>query len=136
MKPPRQPHPDLLRFLAAYPRRCRSLHQDARNCPRCRAHSYEVIVDAFSAVAAAYTWTDRQQDAFCHIAAYTNYVNLGFNRGTELPDPDRLLKGIGNLTRHIIIRQVEDLDSASVTGRANSFTTCAQPMNHCPDNER
>jgi hypothetical protein len=39
--------------------------------------------------------------AFCYVAAYSRHVNLGFNRGAELPDPHRVLKGTGKKMRHI-----------------------------------
>jgi hypothetical protein len=115
MKQSREPHPDLIRFLAAYPAEVADLFLKTRETVLTAAPTAnEIIIDAFSAVAAAYTWTERHQDAFCHIAAYSSYVNLGFNRGTELPDPERLLKGTGNFARHITIRVVEDLDSTAL----------------------
>ena len=51
------------------------------------------------------------KDGFCHVVAYSTHVNLGFNRGAELPDPARILKGTGKAIRHMTIRSHEDLDS-------------------------
>jgi len=50
------------------------------------------------------------KDGFCHVVTYSSYVNLGFNRGALLPDPNRLLAGSGKLIRHITIRNERDLD--------------------------
>ncbi|MEI9973971.1 MAG: DUF1801 domain-containing protein [Ignavibacteriota bacterium] len=50
------------------------------------------------------------KDGFCHIATYTTHVNLGFNRGAMLPDPNRVLMGSGKLIRHITIHNESDLE--------------------------
>lgn len=39
--------------------------------------------------------------AFAYVNAFSAHVNLGFFRGAELPDPDRLLQGTGRLMRHV-----------------------------------
>jgi hypothetical protein len=74
----------------------------------------ELIYDAYNAVAVAYSFTDRLKEAFCHVAAYRSYVNLGFNRGADLPDPERLLVGSGRSIRHIRIGAIADLQRAGV----------------------
>ena len=74
------------------------------------------------ALTAGFSISERLADTFCVLPIYTNHVNLGFNKGTLLPDPQKLLKGTGNLMRHIPIanRQdyrndaVRDLQSAAV----------------------
>jgi hypothetical protein len=45
---------------------------------------------------------------------YTNHLNLGFNKGTLLNDPHKLLKGTGNLIRHIPIESPEDYKNKKV----------------------
>lgn len=42
--------------------------------------------------------------AFADVNAFTSHVNLGFFRGTELPDPCGLLHGTGKLMRHLKLR--------------------------------
>ena len=39
----------------------------------------------------------------------STYVNLGFARGVELPDPAGLLEGTGTSIRHVKIRDAKDL---------------------------
>src|SRR5258706_4713028 len=63
----------------------------------------ELIYDAYNAVTVAYSFTDRLREAFCHVAAYRDHVNLGFNRGAGLADAERLLVGTGTSIRHIRI---------------------------------
>ncbi len=41
-------------------------------------------------------------------------VNLGFNFGALLPDPDGLLRGEGKWIRHVRIAQAADLDAPGV----------------------
>jgi hypothetical protein len=63
----------------------------------------ELIYDAYSAVTVAYSFSDRLKDAFCHVAAYRKHVNLGFNRGASLDDPESRLVGTGARIRHVKI---------------------------------
>jgi hypothetical protein len=69
----------------------------------------ELIYDAYNAVTTAYSFTERLGDAFCHVAAYRGYVNLGFNRGAGLPDPERILVGKGARIRHVRVSATQDL---------------------------
>jgi hypothetical protein len=63
------------------------------------------------AVVVAFSFTGKPlKDGFCHIVTYSSYVNLGFNRGALLPDPNRVLAGTGKLIRHVRIRNQNDLD--------------------------
>jgi hypothetical protein len=63
------------------------------------------------ALAVGYSFTGKPlKDGFCHIVAYTTYVNLGLNRGALLPDPDRALLGSGKSIRHITFRNHDDMD--------------------------
>jgi len=56
-----------------------------------------------------YSLTGRMTDAFVHVVIYPKGVNLMFNRGAELNDPDGVLVGEGKIIRHIKVRRPEDL---------------------------
>jgi len=58
--------------------------------------------------------SDKLSDAFCMLPIYTNHVNLGFNKGTLLNDPDRLLTGSGTLIRHIDVKMTSDYRNSKV----------------------
>ncbi|MDX1359190.1 MAG: DUF1801 domain-containing protein [Clostridia bacterium] len=42
------------------------------------------------------------------------HVNMGFNYGSSLPDPEHLLEGTGKNMRHIKIKNLSDLDNQAV----------------------
>ena len=106
---------ELTTFLAAYDADVGRLFLAARRAVLDAApDANELIYDAYNAVSAAYTFSERLKEAFCHVAAYPRYVNLGFNRGVDLPDPERLLCGSGTSIRHVRIGAVRDLETAGV----------------------
>jgi hypothetical protein len=104
------PPPALLDFLAPYDHEIQQLALAVRrfvieHIPPMT----EIVYDAANAVAMGFTPSGRFKEAICHVAVYPKYVNLGFNRGAELPDPGRHLEGFGKMNRHVTIRRVEDL---------------------------
>lgn len=106
----RAPDPRLLGFLAAYDRHISDLALALREVVLEEApEAIESIYDAYSAVAIGFSFTGRLKDGFCHIATYTNYVNLGFDRGVLIADPHKVLAGTGKWTRHITIAGESDL---------------------------
>ena len=48
----------------------------------------------------------KMSEHFCYIDAHRNHVNLGFNYGADLPDPEHLLEGSGKRFRHVKINSV------------------------------
>jgi hypothetical protein len=104
------PPPALLDFLAPYDHDVQQLALAVRrfvieHIP----HMTEIIYDAPNAVAMAFSPSGRFKEAICHVAVYAGYVNIGFNRGAELPDPAGQLHGTGKSIRHVTVRRVEDL---------------------------
>jgi hypothetical protein len=66
------------------------------------------------ALTSVFSISDKLSDAFCMIPIYTNHLNLGFNKGTLLNDPEKILIGTGNLIRHISIKNSKDYRNATV----------------------
>jgi len=74
----------------------------------------ELVYDNYNALAIGFGPTERSSDAMFSIAVFPRWVSLFFFHGTELPDPDRLLKGTGNVVRHIVLKSADDLDRPAV----------------------
>ena len=93
---------ELRGFLAAFDPKIGRLFLSARAEVLAAAPgANELVYDAYNAVTAAYSFSDRLGEAFLHVAAYTGHVNVGFNRGAELPDPSGMLAGSGARIRHV-----------------------------------
>jgi hypothetical protein len=106
----RPPIPELLKFLSAYDKPVVALALALRKKVLTAAPlATETIYDAYNAVAIGYSFTGRLREGFCHIAVYPQHVNLGFNCGTDLPDPHKLLEGTGKRTRHVTLRNLSDV---------------------------
>ena len=104
------PPPALIKFLKPYDAEVRELALGLRSLViEEMAPCYENIYDAYSAVAMGYGPTDRLSDGVFHIAVYSHHVNLGFNEGATLDDPQGILVGGGTRIRHISIKTPADL---------------------------
>lgn len=111
----RRPSAALREFLAAYDPAVARLYLATRKTVLDAApDANELIYDAYNAVTTAYSFTERLGDAFCHVAAYRGYVNLGFNRGAGLPDPERILVGRGARIRHVRVSASKDLEPTAL----------------------
>lgn len=111
----RRPPDELHRFLSAFGAEVAGLFLATRRAVLSAApQANELIYDAYNAVSAAYSFSGRLKEAFCHVAAYSGHVNLGFNRSAELPDPARLLVGSGARIRHVRIAAAADLRAPAV----------------------
>jgi hypothetical protein len=54
------------------------------------------------------------QAAFAYVNAFTAHVNVGFFRGAELADPDRLLEGTGKRMRHVKLKPASDINETAL----------------------
>ncbi len=107
----RPPDPKLLGYLASYDPHIARLALALRETVLEEAPEAVEFVYKGYAVSIAFSLTERpMKDGFSHIVVYSGHVNLGFNRGALLPDPNRVLKGAGKLIRHITIERENDLD--------------------------
>jgi len=110
-----KPPAALIEFLKPYDREVQKLALGLRQLVlEEMAPCHENIYDAYSAVAIGYGPTDRLSDGVFHIAVYSKGVNLGFNQGATLADPDGILEGAGKQIRHIKIRTLSDLTRPEV----------------------
>jgi hypothetical protein len=109
------PTPEHLRFLAPFGPEITGIALAVRKLVLSEAKgAVELIYDAYNAVASGYSFTGRPSDACVHIAVYARWVNLGFHRGSQLPDPEKRLQGNGNWIRHIRIVSKDDLKDPAI----------------------
>lgn len=52
--------------------------------------------------------------AFAYVNAFKAHVNVGFFRGAEIADPQRLLEGTGKFMRHVKLRPESEIDAAAL----------------------
>ena len=56
----------------------------------------------------------KMSEGYCYILPYAGWVNLGFYRGVDISDPDKLLEGTGAKMRHIKVRSIEECNNPSL----------------------
>jgi hypothetical protein len=71
----------------------------------------------------------KMSEHFCYLAVHRDHVNLGFNYGAELPDPEGLLEGPGKLLRHTRITTPEDLSNPALRQLLEVASTHRMPAN-------
>ena len=52
--------------------------------------------------------------AFAYVNAFSAHVNVGFFRGAEIADPERLLEGAGKFMRHVKLRPDSAVDTTAL----------------------
>ena len=120
----RPPDPEYLKLLRPYGEAIQELALAARNLILEEAPEASELVYEVYTIADHFTFTERPSDAFVFTTTHANWVNLGFNFGSLLRDPNGLLRGEGKLMRHIRIAQAADLNAPGV--RALVRTAIAQ----------
>src|SRR6267142_2090110 len=109
------PPKELLEFLRRYDPAVGNLVLRVRDFVRKEiAPPHEYILNVSYTVAMGYGPTARVSDTVCMIGAYSSHVNLGFNEGTEVEDPYRLLQGTGKKIRHVKIKTEADLSHPGI----------------------
>lgn len=107
-------HPDFLVLLELKEKKLIDLFKDLRE------YILEIYPDSNEllyhthALTAVFSISDKLADAFCMLPIYSNHMNLGFNKGTLISDPHKLLTGTGNLIRHIDIESKTDYRNKKV----------------------
>ena len=74
----------------------------------------EMVYDNYNALVIGFGPTDRASEALFSIVVYPKWVSICFLTGVELPDPESLLQGNGNLVRHIRLSGPDMLDNPAI----------------------
>lgn len=67
-----------------------------------------------SAKMIAYCYGQKYSELICVIIPSKKGLKLGFNRGMELSDPDKLLEGTGKISRYVVIHSDKQIQSAAL----------------------
>lgn len=110
----REIHPDFEHFLQLKPQHCIDLFTDLRKFVLDLYPEANELLYHTHALTAVFSISEKLSDAFCMIPIYTKHLNLGFNKGTLLQDPEELLEGTGKLIRHIPIVETSDYRNSAV----------------------
>ncbi|MCA6363310.1 MAG: DUF1801 domain-containing protein [Bacteroidetes bacterium] len=114
MKSSREIHPDFQHLLKQKDESLIDLFCDLRQyILELHPESNELLYHTH-ALTAVFSVSEKLSDAFCMLPIYTNHLNLGFNKGTLLKDPHKLLTGTGNLIRHIDVKKKGDYRNEKV----------------------
>jgi hypothetical protein len=74
-----------------------------------------LVYDNYNALAVGFAPAERASEAILSVALYPRWVSLFFLQGAALPDPAGLLRGAGNVVRHIVLASPEDLDRPAIS---------------------
>jgi hypothetical protein len=95
-------------FLAGYPKPVQAIAAAARAFLEDALPSISENVDE-SAKLLSYSYGPGYKGLVCTLIMSQTEVKLGIFRGSELPDPNRLMSGAGKVHRHVPLRSVDDL---------------------------
>ena len=114
MKPP-TPEKQLAGFIAKFTPEMAKRIRAARAKMRKRIpQSLELVYDNYNFFVIGYGPNEKAGDAIFSLAAQARGLSLCFLQGARLPDPNRMLRGSGNLVRNIRLETAETLDRPEV----------------------
>ena len=78
--------------------------------------AHEIVYEYRDCFVISYSPDDRGYEGVLALRASADAVQLYFNRGKGLPDPEKLLQGSGNQTRWILLEGASTLRRPAVAG--------------------
>jgi hypothetical protein len=100
-------------FLAAYDPAVRKIALKARKLILALIPKALEQVDPPSKII-AYGYDRTYKGLICALAPQKAYVNLMFAKGTQLPDPEKLLEGTGKKARHVKLKTMAEVEKPAV----------------------
>lgn len=87
----------------------------------------ELVYDNYNFFVIGFSATERPSHSIVSLAAGANGVGLSFYYGAKLPDPQRLLLGMGSQNRFVRLPSVETLRDPGVLALVNAAIAQADP---------
>jgi hypothetical protein len=101
-------------FLARFdPEIARQARAARRRLRRMMPTAVELIYDNYNALVFGFAPDEHASSAILSIALYPRWVTLFFLQGRNLPDPEGLLEGAGQIVRSIRLESERDLRHAA-----------------------
>jgi hypothetical protein len=85
----------------------------------------ELVYDNYNALAIGFGPSEKTSHAIFSVAVFPRWVSLFFLQGKQLPDPEGILQGSGNVARHIRLPSAGRLDELSVKNLMQEATARA-----------
>ena len=112
---PQTPEKQLAGFIAKFtPEMARRIRATRAKMRRRIPQALELVYDNYNFFVIGYSPTEKPSDAILSLAAQAKGLNLCFLQGARLPDPNRLLRGTGNVVRNIRLETAATLDRPEV----------------------
>ena len=107
------PNPEIEEFLSQYDEK---IFQHAQKLRQLLITYFSDITEQIDIKAKmiAYCYGQKYVELICVLIPSKKGLKLGFNRGTELPDPAGLLEGTGKISRYIPIKSDDQIDSPAI----------------------
>lgn len=113
---PMTPEQQLDSFIDRFTPDVAAIGREAIARLRARLPSAQVLVyDNYNALAVGFAPSERASEAILSIAFYPRWVSLFFLQAKALDDPHKLLKGKGNVAKHIVLKSAADLDNLQIS---------------------
>jgi hypothetical protein len=77
-------------------------------------NALELVYDNYNALAIGFGPTERSSEAIVSIAVFPRWVSLFFLQAKGLPDSTEVLKGQGNVAKHIVLPNASALDEPAI----------------------
>lgn len=125
----------LASFLAKFTPEVAALAKSIRAAMRTQyPFALELVYDNYNALAIGYCPTERPSEGIFSIAVFPQWVSLFFLQGAQLSDPDKILKGSGNVAKHVRLPSAKTLSEPAVRALMAEATQSAKvPFD--PDNK-
>jgi hypothetical protein len=85
----------------------------------------EIVYDNYNALAIGFGPSEKTSQAIFSVAVFPRWVSLFFLQGKQLPDPEGILQGSGNVARNIRLPSAGRLDELSVKNLMQEATARA-----------
>ncbi|WP_343306077.1 DUF1801 domain-containing protein [Chitinophaga niabensis] len=101
---------DIITFLSSYDEKVTSDALLLRKLLFANLPDIEEQID-LPAKMIGYCYGQKYAELICMLIPSKKGLKLSFNRGSSLPDPDKLLQGTGKISRYVEIKGEEEINS-------------------------